>query len=494
MAARAVRLSLAAFSRPVAKARRCSSFFALLLVLGLYALIMPAGALAADVAPAVTSITPAVGPVAGGTSVVITGTDFVPEATTVLFGSVPATSVTVVSPEQITVTAPAHDAGSVGIVVTTPVGSNVDSPADDYLYEAAAPPPPSLTRFDHTDSRISYSGTWATYAKTAAYHGSYRRSSVTGSAVTVVFEGKRLDWIAMKGTTTGKADVYLDGHFVKMVDLANPVAIYQQNVWSTGPLDEGVHTVRIVRRAGNTTGKYVTIDAVDVDGTLLKSSSMEQSDSRLAYSGTWTTTSSTVYSAGAHRYAGSAGASVTASFSGRYLAWVARKSPGYGIAKVTVDGTETFEVDLYSPTSVYQRRVWDTGTLSDGIHTIKIEWTGKKNPAATGSAIAVDAFDILGTPIQALVWNRYEQSDQRLLYLGTWSTVSGAGASGGSDKRCNTSSGSVTVTFTGRQLDWIATTGPEMSKADVSLDGRRSRSTCSAPTRSTSRRSGPRAC
>ena len=115
--------------------------------------------------------------------------------------------------------------------------------------------------------------------------------------------------------------------------------------------------------------------------------------------------------------------------------------------------------------------MWDTGTLSDGIHTIKIEWTGKKNPAATGSAIAVDAFDILGTPIQALVWNRYEQSDQRLLYLGTWSTVSGAGASGGSDKRCNTSSGSVTVTFTGRQLDWIATTGPEMSKADVSLDG-----------------------
>jgi hypothetical protein len=69
------------------------------------------------------------------------------------------------------------------------------------------------------------------------------------------------------------------------------------------------------------------------------------------------------------------------------------------------------------------------------------------------------------------VWNRYEQSDPRLLYLGTWSTVAGAGASGGSDKRCSTNSGSVTVTFTGRQLDWIATTGSEMGQADVSLDG-----------------------
>ena len=30
----------------------------------------------------------------------------------------------------------------------------------------------------------------------------------------------------MKGTSTGKADVYLDDVFVKTVDLANPVAVY----------------------------------------------------------------------------------------------------------------------------------------------------------------------------------------------------------------------------------------------------------------------------
>jgi hypothetical protein len=147
------------------------------------------------------------------------------------------------------------------------------------------------------------------------------------------------------------------------------------------------------------------------------------------------------------------------------------EEPGYGIAKVTVDGAETYMVDLYSPTTGYQQKVWQSAMLADGIHTIKIEWTGTRNAAATGTAIALDAFDILGSPIQALVWNRYEQGDSRLLYFGNWSTVSASGASGGSEKRGNTSSASLTVTFTGRQLDWIATTGSEMGKADVSLDG-----------------------
>jgi hypothetical protein len=467
------RLLRAALGRPGTKVRRRWVLSLVVVALTLIAVFVPASAMAADVPPTITSIAPASGPAAGGNTVIITGSDFALDATTVMFGDVAATGVTVDSETQITAIAPGHDAGTVNIVVTTAAGSSADSGADDYAYEAAeaSEAPPSMTRYDHTDSRISYSGTWAAFTKPDAYHGSYGRSSVAGASVTIVFEGERLDWIAMKGTTTGKADVWLDGHLVNTIDLANAVAIYQQNVWSTGTLPAGVHTVKIVRSAGNITGKYVTIDAVDVDGTLLGSSRMEQGDSRLAYTGTWTTASSSAYSAGAHKYAKTAGASVTVSFSGRYLAWIERKSPGYGIAKVTLDGTKTYTVDLYSPTTVYQQRVWHTDMLPEGTHTIKIEWTGTKNPASTGTTIAVDAFDILGSPIQALVWNRYEQSDTRLLYFGTWSTVSGSGASGGSDKRSNTSSGSLTVTFTGRQLDWIATMGPEMGKADVSLDG-----------------------
>src|SRR5207253_9437369 len=56
--------------------------------------------------PTITGTSPISGPSAGGTSVVITGSNFL-NATSVQFGSVNATSYTVNSPTQITATAPA---------------------------------------------------------------------------------------------------------------------------------------------------------------------------------------------------------------------------------------------------------------------------------------------------------------------------------------------------------------------------------------------------
>ncbi|WP_159924493.1 MULTISPECIES: ice-binding family protein [Nocardia] len=72
--------------------------------------------------PTLTSINPASGSAAGGTTVVLTGTNFT-GATAVSFGGTPATSFTVNSPTQITAVAPAHAAGTVAVTVTTPGGT-----------------------------------------------------------------------------------------------------------------------------------------------------------------------------------------------------------------------------------------------------------------------------------------------------------------------------------------------------------------------------------
>ncbi len=72
----------------------------------------------------------------------------------------------------------------------------------------------------------------------------------------------------MKGTTTGIADVYLDGVKVATINLAASTATYQVTVWSTGDLPSGNHFVRIVRNSGSAAGKYVTLDAVDIWGTI----------------------------------------------------------------------------------------------------------------------------------------------------------------------------------------------------------------------------------
>ncbi len=83
--------------------------------------------------PAVTAVSPAAGPLAGGTSVTITGVGFT-AATVVDFGTLAASSYTVNSDTQITATSPAESAGTVDVTVTGPSGVSTTSSADQFSY------------------------------------------------------------------------------------------------------------------------------------------------------------------------------------------------------------------------------------------------------------------------------------------------------------------------------------------------------------------------
>jgi large repetitive protein len=83
--------------------------------------------------PSVTSISPTSGPTTGGTTVTIRGNNLT-GATNVLFGTVPATSFTVVSSTKITAVSPAGASGSVDVFVTTPSGTSAATSADQFTY------------------------------------------------------------------------------------------------------------------------------------------------------------------------------------------------------------------------------------------------------------------------------------------------------------------------------------------------------------------------
>jgi hypothetical protein len=87
--------------------------------------------------PAVSSMSPGSGPTAGGTSVIITGTNFT-GATAVTFGGTSA-SFTVNSATQITAVSPPHAAGTVDVLVATPNGTSAPVGGDQFLYVAAVP-------------------------------------------------------------------------------------------------------------------------------------------------------------------------------------------------------------------------------------------------------------------------------------------------------------------------------------------------------------------
>ncbi len=122
----------------------------------------------------------------------------------------------------------------------------------------------------------------------------------------------------------------------------------------------------------------------------------EQNSGALVYKGGWSVSSGAAASAGSFRYADARGGSITVTFKGTFLAWVAKKSPVYGKASVSVDGGPAATVDLYSARATWQQRVWETGPLASGTHTVKIRWTGTKRSSASGTNIGIDAFDVLG--------------------------------------------------------------------------------------------------
>jgi IPT/TIG domain len=94
--------------------------------------------------PAVTSVSPASGAAAGGTTVTISGSRL-SEVTGVTFGGVPASAVTPISDGQVQATAPAHAAGPADVQVINAAGTSSVVPGDTFAYQAPLPVAPVLT-------------------------------------------------------------------------------------------------------------------------------------------------------------------------------------------------------------------------------------------------------------------------------------------------------------------------------------------------------------
>jgi len=90
--------------------------------------------------PVVTGVSPLSGPSGGGTVVTVSGTGFT-GATSVLFGNVAGTSLSVSSDTSLTVTSPAEASGASNVHVITPNGKSKTVSADVFTYAAA----PSVT-------------------------------------------------------------------------------------------------------------------------------------------------------------------------------------------------------------------------------------------------------------------------------------------------------------------------------------------------------------
>lgn len=138
-------------------------------------------------APAITNISPNVGPTAGGTVVEITGTNFT-GATAVTFGTTAATSFEVNSSTSITAVAPALAAGTVFVRVITPAGTSADVAAAQYTASATIPVITSISPSSGPTAggtTVTITGTGFTGTTAVSFGGTAATSFTVNSATQI---------------------------------------------------------------------------------------------------------------------------------------------------------------------------------------------------------------------------------------------------------------------------------------------------------------------
>jgi IPT/TIG domain len=151
--------------------------------------------------PTVTGVTPADGPAAGGTAVVITGSGFT-GASSVSFGST-STVPTVDSDTQISVSSP-PGTGVVSVTVVAPGGTSAVTPASQFTY-TAPPAAPTVTGInpargpDTGGTAVTISGTGFTGATSVSFGST--------STVPTVDSDTQITATSPASTTDGPVDV-----------------------------------------------------------------------------------------------------------------------------------------------------------------------------------------------------------------------------------------------------------------------------------------------
>jgi hypothetical protein len=128
----------------------------------------------------------------------------------------------------------------------------------------------------------------------------------------------------------------------------------------------------------------------------------EEDNGLILYSGDWGKGENDSLSKKAGTSSDDQKATITITFKGTKLDWIATLGPNMGKALVSIDGGEAVLVDLYSATELYQQLVWSTGDLEYGVHTITITFPEGAD-YQEGKGINLDALDVTGVLLETEV-------------------------------------------------------------------------------------------
>ncbi|MGI3785443.1 MAG: fibronectin type III domain-containing protein, partial [Janthinobacterium lividum] len=126
---------------------------------------------------------------------------------------------------------------------------------------------PAGTYEDDDSADIMLKGAWSKTASTGAGTDSGNSFTTLGSDgyAEMSFATSGIRWLARTNTSSGQADVYIDGVRQTTVDLYSSTTKYAQDVFEVSGLPETGHTIRIVRtgnKSADSQGRNITLDAL----------------------------------------------------------------------------------------------------------------------------------------------------------------------------------------------------------------------------------------
>ncbi len=211
-----------------------------------------------------TAVSPGSGPAIGGTSVTLTGTNFV-GVTDVTFAGVPATNIIVVSPTSITATVPAYTAGPVNVTVTTASGTSTLTNGFTYLavptLTIATPNSGATTG----GNQVFISGTGLTGTTSLTFGGTPASSFTVNSStsITAIAPAHAAGPVNVVATTPGGSATSVNAYTYLAVPTLNTVTP------NSGPIGGGTSVT--LTGTGLTGASSVTFGGVSATGWTINS-------------------------------------------------------------------------------------------------------------------------------------------------------------------------------------------------------------------------------
>ena len=98
--------------------------------------------------------------------------------------------------------------------------------------------------------------------------------------------------------------------------------------------------------------------------------------------------------ANTHIYFAGTGSYAEYTFTGKAISVYTKTGPGAGVATIYLDGEEAAADDQYTAVQEYNKRAYTVVFEEEGLHTIRVENSGNRNPSSSGNTVNLDCFKI----------------------------------------------------------------------------------------------------